>query len=84
VYAELRKLDHLHHDAKNNLYIAARHEDVFHISRNNELYCSRFGVRPIIAGDMSIITLDGDDHIRTPPDQRRLHAPGARPHAPRA
>ncbi len=75
VYAELRKLDHLHHDAKNNLYIAARHEDVFHISRNNELYCSRFGVRPIIAGDMSIITLDGDDHIRT----RRLINAGFTP-----
>ncbi len=65
LYAELRALETLHYDAKNNLYIAPRHEDVFHISRNNQTYVSGFGVRPIIAGDMSIITLDGEEHIRT-------------------
>jgi len=75
VYAALRDLDHLHYDAKNDLYIAPRHEDVFHISRDNELYCNRFGVRPIIAGDMSIITLDGEEHVRT----RRLINAGFTP-----
>jgi cytochrome P450 family 142 subfamily A polypeptide 1 len=75
VYAALRELDHLHFDAKNKLYIGARHEDVFHVSRDSETYCSRFGVRPVIAGDMSIITLDGDEHIRT----RRLINSGFTP-----
>jgi cytochrome P450 family 142 subfamily A polypeptide 1 len=75
VYRALRALDHLHYDAKNDLYIAGRHEDVFHISRDGGLYCNRFGVRPIIAGDMSIITLDGEEHVRT----RRLINAGFTP-----
>jgi cytochrome P450 family 142 subfamily A polypeptide 1 len=74
-YAALRELDHLHLDAANDLYVTARHEDVFHISRDPELYCSKFGVRPLIAGDMSIITLDGEEHIR----QRRLINQGFTP-----
>jgi cytochrome P450 family 142 subfamily A polypeptide 1 len=75
VYRAARDLDHLHYDAKNDLYIAARHEDVFHISREPERYCNKFGVRPVIAGDMSIITLDGDEHVRT----RRLINAGFTP-----
>jgi cholest-4-en-3-one 26-monooxygenase len=75
VYRALRDLDRLHHDARNDLYLAARHEDVFHISRDSETYCSRYGVRPLIAGDMSIITLDGEEHIR----QRRLINQGFTP-----
>ena len=75
VYQAIRDLDHLHHDAINDLYIAGRHEDVFHISRDSELYCSRFGVRPKIAGDMSIITLDGEEHVQT----RRLINAGFTP-----
>jgi cytochrome P450 family 142 subfamily A polypeptide 1 len=75
MYRELRELDHLWRDEANNLYVAARHEDIFTISRDNELYCSKFGVRPVIAGDMSIITLDGEEHIR----QRRLINQGFTP-----
>jgi cholest-4-en-3-one 26-monooxygenase len=75
VYRALRAQDSLHYDAKNDLYIAGRHEDVFHLSRDADLYCSRFGVRPVIAGDMSIITLDGDEHVR----QRRLINKGFTP-----
>lgn len=75
LYAALRELDHLHHDATNDLYIAPRHEDVFHISRNNDVYVSKFGVRPKIAGDMSIITLDGPEHVAT----RRLINAGFTP-----
>ncbi|MFN8052589.1 MAG: cytochrome P450 [Acidimicrobiales bacterium] len=75
LYRALRDLDTLHHDTLNDLYIAARHEDVFHFSRDNDLYCSRFGVRPKIAGDMSIITLDGEEHLRT----RRLINAGFTP-----
>jgi cytochrome P450 len=75
LYAWLRDQDSLHYDAANDLYIAARHEDIFHISRDEVTYCSRFGVRPKIAGDMSIITLDGDEHVR----QRRLINKGFTP-----
>ncbi|MEZ5323006.1 MAG: hypothetical protein R2698_13215 [Microthrixaceae bacterium] len=75
MYAALRDLDHLHHDRHNDLYIAPRHEDIFHVSRDNETYVSRFGVRPKIAGDMSIITLDGAEHVAT----RRLINAGFTP-----
>ena len=75
LYTWLRDQDSLHYDAANDLYIAARHEDIFHISRDEVTYCSRFGVRPKIAGDMSIITLDGDEHVR----QRRLINKGFTP-----
>lgn len=74
-YRALRDLDHLHFDRTNDLYVTARHEDIFTMSRDNETYCSRFGVRPLIAGDMSIITLDGEEHIRT----RRLINQGFTP-----
>ena len=80
LHRALRALDTLHHDAGNDLYIAARHEDVFAISRNAERYCNKFGVRPVIAGDMSIITLDGDEHTRT----RRLINAGFTPRRVRA
>ncbi len=75
VYRELRDAGPLHRDEANDLWVAGRHEDVFHLSRHPELYCNRFGVRPVVAGDMSIITLDGEEHIRT----RRLVNPGFTP-----
>lgn len=74
-YQHLRDYDGLYYDAKNNVYVAARHEDVFNFSRDSELYCNRFGVRPAIAGDMSIITLDGTEHL----DKRRLINKGFTP-----
>ncbi len=74
-YRWLRGLDTLHYDEANDFYLAPRHEDVFTLSRNAELYCNRFGVRPKIAGDMSIITLDGEEHTRT----RRLINQGFTP-----
>jgi len=75
LFAWLRDQESLHYDTLNDLYIAARHEDVFTLSRDEQTYCSRFGVRPKIAGDMSIITLDGDEHVR----QRRLINKGFTP-----
>lgn len=75
LYAWLRDQDSLHYDAKNDLYIAARHEDVFHVSRDAETYCNKFGVRPKVAGDMSIIVLDGEEHLQ----QRRLINKGFTP-----
>ncbi len=76
LYAALRaRPEALYYDELNDLYIAAKHEDVFHFSREADTYCSRFGVRPVIAGDMSLITLDGDEHTR----QRRLINKGFTP-----
>ncbi len=75
LYRWLRGLDHLHYDEANNVYIAARYQDVFEVSRDDALYCSKYGVRPKIAGDMSIITLDGEEHTR----QRRLVNKGFTP-----
>lgn len=80
LYAWLRDLDHLHYDTANDLYIAPRHEDVFHISREIDHYISGNGVRPAVAGDMSIITLDGAEHLR----QRRLINQGFTPRRARA
>lgn len=75
MYAWLRSLDGLHYDEKNDLWIAAKHEDVFHFSRNAELYCSSKGVRPVIASDMSIITMDAPQHTQV----RRLINKGFTP-----
>jgi cholest-4-en-3-one 26-monooxygenase len=75
LYRWLRDQESLHHDAGNDLYVAARHEDVFHISRDAETYCNKFGVRPKVAGDMSIIVMDGEEHLRT----RRLINKGFTP-----
>ena len=75
LFARLRDLEHLHYDEKNDLYIAPRHEDVFHVSRETEFYVSGEGVRPAVAGDMSIITLDGPEHVA----QRRLINEGFTP-----
>lgn len=71
----LRDLDYLHYDEKNDVFAAPRHEDVFTLSRDSGLYCSRFGVRPVIAGDMSLITLDGEEHVA----KRRLINQGFTP-----
>ena len=76
LYAWLRsRPEALFYDEGNDLWIAAKHADVFQLSREPERYCNRFGVRPVIAGDMSIITLDGEDHTRT----RRLINKGFTP-----
>ena len=76
LYAWLRsRPEALYYDEGNDLYIAAKHADVFHFSREAETYCNRFGVRPVIAGEMSLITLDGEEHTR----QRRLINKGFTP-----
>jgi cytochrome P450 family 142 subfamily A polypeptide 1 len=68
VYRWLRDRDPVHWDDKNQLWVISRHEDVSTISKNPELYCSRFGVRPNIAAPMSIVSMDDPEHAR----QRKL------------
>lgn len=55
-------------DARNELWVISRHEDLTTISRNQELYSAAQGVRPKIAAPMSIISMDDPEHTR----QRRL------------
>jgi cytochrome P450 family 142 subfamily A polypeptide 1 len=67
-YRWLRDRDPVHWDAKNELWVVSRHEDVSYVSRTPELYCSRHGVRPRIAAPMSIVSMDDPEHTR----QRKL------------
>jgi cytochrome P450 family 142 subfamily A polypeptide 1 len=62
-------------DEANELWVAARHEDVSHISRHPELFSAAQGVRPRIAAPMSLISLDDPEHTR----QRRLINKGFTP-----
>ena len=47
VYRAVRDALPIHRDERNDLWVVGRHEDVFHMSRNPERYCNRFGVRPV-------------------------------------
>jgi cholest-4-en-3-one 26-monooxygenase len=62
-------------DARNELYVVSRHEDVSHISRHQELYSAAQGVRPKVLAPMSIISMDDPEHTR----QRRLVSKGLTP-----
>jgi cytochrome P450 family 142 subfamily A polypeptide 1 len=75
VYRWLRDNEPCYWDAKNELWVISRHADVSAISRNAELYCSRFGVRPKVAAPMSIVSMDDPEHTR----QRRLINKGFTP-----
>jgi cytochrome P450 family 142 subfamily A polypeptide 1 len=74
-YRWLRHHSPIHWDAKNELWVISRHEDVSHISRNQELYSAADGVRPRVAAPMSIISMDDPEHTR----QRRLVSRGFTP-----
>ena len=62
-------------DARNELWVVSRHEDVSHISRHQDLYSAAQGVRPKVAAPMSIISMDDPEHTR----QRRLVNKGFTP-----
>ncbi len=67
-YRWLRHHSPIHRDAKNELWLISKHEDVCRISRDQELYSAAEGVRPKVAAPMSIIAMDDPEHTR----QRRL------------
>ncbi len=79
-YRWLRQHSPIHWDAKNELWVISKHEDVSHISRNQELYSAADGVRPRVAAPMSIISMDDPEHTR----QRRLVSRGFTPSKVRA
>jgi cytochrome P450 family 142 subfamily A polypeptide 1 len=74
-YRWLRQHAPLWWDARNELWVVSRHEDVSHISRNQELYSAAQGVRPKVPAPMSIIGMDDPEHTR----QRRLINKGFTP-----
>jgi cytochrome P450 family 142 subfamily A polypeptide 1 len=74
VYAALRREDPVHWDEKNRVWVLSRYADVVHVSKNPQIFCSRFGVTredtPI-----SIITMDDPRHSQV----RRLVSRGFTP-----
>jgi cholest-4-en-3-one 26-monooxygenase len=74
-YRWLRDHDPVHRDEENDLWVVSRHEDVFHVSRNDDLYIAGAGVRPRVAAPMSIISMDDPEHTR----QRRIVSKGFTP-----
>ena len=67
-YRWLRANAPLHRDESNGLWVISKHEDVFHISREPETYCSGQGVRPKGDAPLSLICEDDPEHTR----QRRM------------
>jgi cholest-4-en-3-one 26-monooxygenase len=74
-YRWLRANAPLWWDARNEMWVVSRHEDVSHFSRHQELYSAAQGVRPKVASPMSIISMDDPEHTR----QRRLVNKGFTP-----
>ena len=74
-YRWLRTNAPLWWDARNEMWVVSRHEDVSHISRNQDLYSAAQGVRPKVPSPMSIISMDDPEHTR----QRRLVNKGFTP-----
>jgi cholest-4-en-3-one 26-monooxygenase len=51
-------------DARNEMWLVAKHEDVSHISRHQELFSAAQGVRPKVTVPMSLISMDDPEHTR--------------------
>ncbi len=79
-YRWLRTYSPIHWDAKNGLWLISKHEDVSHISRNDDLFSAAEGVRPRVQAPMSIISMDDPEHTR----QRRIVSRGFTPAKVRA
>jgi cholest-4-en-3-one 26-monooxygenase len=66
LYEWLREEEPLFWDQHNEVWAASRYEDVIFISRNTDIFCSKFGVVPNIDLDTwpddAMINKDGRDH----------------------
>ena len=78
-YRWLRRNAPLWWDARNELWVASRHEDVSHISRHQDLYSAAQGVRPKVAAPMSIISMDDPEHPPAAAGEQGVHAPHGAP-----
>ena len=68
LYKWLRENDPLYWDATNELWAVSRYDDVVHVSKNPDIFCSGYGVVPKLGLDIwpdeAMINLDGDAHTR--------------------
>ena len=66
LYHWLREEAPVFWDARNQLWAVSRYDDVVHVSRETEVFCSRFGVVPGVPLDVwpdeAMINLDGEEH----------------------
>ena len=67
-YRWLRDQESLYRDETNGLWVAARYEDVFEISRDPQRYITSNGVRPKLKAPLSLLCEDDPEHTR----QRRM------------
>ncbi len=67
-YRRLREQDTLYRDEVNGLWVAARYDDVFEISRDPGRYITSNGVRPKLKAPLSLLCEDDPEHTR----QRRM------------
>ncbi len=77
VFRWLRENDPVHRDETNNLWVVSKYEDLVHVERHPELFCSGQGARPKGGGadNLSIVSMDDPEHAR----QRRLVSRGFTP-----
>ncbi|MDH4169687.1 MAG: cytochrome P450 [Acidimicrobiia bacterium] len=74
-YRWLRADAPMYRDEVNDLWVVSRYADVVNVSRHPERYCSREGVRPRGASDLSLLAMDDPEHTRV----RRLVNKGFTP-----
>jgi cholest-4-en-3-one 26-monooxygenase len=79
-YAWMRENRPIFWDEANQLWVLTRHADVAYVSTHPDLFCSSRGIRPTMSVDLSIVSLDGERHVR----QRRLLNKGFSPRMIRA
>lgn len=77
VFRWLRENDPVHWDAKNNLWVITKYDDISHIERQPDVFSSASGVRPKGGGggELSLVSMDDPEHAR----QRRLVSRGFTP-----
>jgi cytochrome P450 len=79
-YAWLRANRPIYWDEAHEIWVLTRHADINYVSTHPELFCSGRGIRPTQSVDLSLVSLDGDRHVR----QRRLINRGFSPRMIRA
>ena len=79
-YTWLRENRPIFWDEAHQLWVLSRHADVNYVSTHPDLFCSARGIRPTQSADLSLVSLDGDRHVR----QRRLLNKGFSPRMIRA
>lgn len=63
-YEWLRAHSPVHWDDKNRLWVVSKYDDVVHVERNPQIFCSGQGVMPDSDNQISIITLDDPRHAQ--------------------